>query len=89
MRDFDVSCSGQGPWKPLGYLEHEEVQLMLTSQFCWWEAPVAKPSQGFSCRVGACLWLYVQSSASIRAGIAAGKDALGQSLCTVPAPQEE
>lgn len=55
MRDFDVSCSGQGPWKPLGYLEHEEVQLMLTSQFCWWEAPVAKPSQGFSCRVGACL----------------------------------
>lgn len=49
--DFDVSSSGQGSWKALGHLEHQEVQLKPTSQLCWQEAPVAKPSQGFSCRV--------------------------------------
>lgn len=53
MCDFDVSSSGRGPWKPRGHLEHQEVQLMPTSQFCWREAPVAKPAWGFSCRVGA------------------------------------
>lgn len=47
MWDFDMSTSEQEPWKPLGQLEHQEVQLMPTSLFCWWEASVAKPSWGF------------------------------------------
>jgi len=47
MWDFDVSCSGQGLWKALGHWDHQDMQLMPISQFCWWEAPVAKALWGF------------------------------------------
>lgn len=83
--DFDVPCSGQGPWKPLGHLEHQEVQMMPTFLSSAAGRLLRQSLHGGFCAGPG----HVLSSARLCAEVAAGEDLLGQSLCNISASQEK
>lgn len=62
-------------WKPLGHLEHEEMQLVPIFWFCWWVLLWQNLPGAAYAELG-----HVLSLARLRAGVAASKDPLRQSL---------